>query len=300
MMRAHKEAQMSLMLLGYACGSGAGDAGCADGPVKLYESDLIAALQKHHITAEWLLPLLKPIAANNNDKYAVIAEINARLAQSIEKLVKNNQAFVTFGGDHTCAIGTWGGASNALWEKGDIGLIWVDAHLDSHTPATTPSGNIHGMPAAVLLGHGKDLLTRIIDSPPTIKPENMCFIGVRSFEAGEHELLKNLNVKIFYMDDVKQHGLDKIMAEAKAIVSKNTIGFGISIDLDAIDPLEAPGVGSPASDGLHGQELADALQKHISASTNFIGAEITEFNPHRDVNNQTLKSILQLVASLFS
>jgi arginase len=300
MMRALKEVQMSITLIAYACGLAAGDTGCADGPVRLYENDLISALQKQKITAAWLLPLLKPMATINDDRFAVIAEINARLAETTENLVRNKQLFVTLAGDHSCAIGTWGGARNALWGKGELGLIWIDAHLDSHTPETSPSGNIHGMPAAVLLGHGNALLTRVINFHPAIKPENMCFIGVRSYESGEQELLQKLNVKIFYMDEVKQRGLDAIIPEAKAIVTKNTIGYGISIDLDAIDPTEVPGVGSPASDGLHGQELAAALQKHISSNANFIGAEITEFNPRHDINLLTEKVIIKLLAALYS
>ncbi len=274
----------NITLLGYACGLAAGDPGCADGPVEL---------QSEFKT----LPLLYP-DINGNDKYKIIAELSQRLAERVEQSVYDKKPFIVFAGDHSCAIGTWSGASVAL-EK-DIGLIWVDAHLDAHTTETSPSGNIHGMPVASLLGHGNHLLSSVLDARPKIKPENICFIGVRSFEVGEHELVTRLGVKVFYIDEVKQRGLDVVFKEAKNSVTRNTPYYGVSIDLDGIDPSEAPGVGTPEKNGLSSQELCDALRKYCHRDPKLLGVEITEFNPHHDINGKTRDVIRNLVKSIYT
>src|SRR5204862_2513914 len=123
--------------------------------------------------------------------------------------------------------------------------------MDSHTPATSETGRIHGMPLACLLGHGYPALTHILHSTPKLKPQNVCLIGVRSFEQGEEELWKKLNVRIYFMDEVIERGFATILKEAVNLVSANTVGYGLSIDLDGFDPLEVPGVDVPESDGIH-------------------------------------------------
>jgi arginase len=199
------------------------------------------------------------------------------------------------GGDHSCAIGTWSGAASAL--QGPLGLIWVDAHLDSHTPESSPSKNIHGMPLATLLGYGDPTLTGIQNAKPKILPENVVLIGIRHYEPAEHELLSTLGVKIFYMEDITEMGLDAVMTSALAIITEKTEAFGISVDVDGIDPLDAPGVGYREPNGIPAFDLLKSLKLLIQNKA-FIGAEIAEFNPERDIEHKTEKLIIDLISLL--
>jgi arginase len=271
--------------LGYACGIGAHDTGCADGPPHLFKK-----LKLHESL------LLYPEESPN--KYSIINEICKRLSNETLDCIQQKKFFTVIGGDHSCAIGTWSGAAHALRHKGDLGLIWIDAHFDAHIPKTSPSGNIHGMPVAALLGHGHPLLTQIQDNLPKIKPENLCMIGMRSYESPEQELIKKLNIKVFYSEEVLKHGFGEVYAKAKEIVTKNTIHYGISLDLDAIDPKDAPGVGTPSNNGIPAKDIIDALSKYSYQDKKLLGWEIAEFNPNQDVDEKTEKLIVKLLESM--
>lgn len=281
-----------LFVIGVASGIAAGDVGCGDGPKVLQQSVYAPAADYIHWQA-----MIEPAAQVNLTKPQIIADVCQRIAVQTENLAANKATFCVFGGDHSCAIGTWSGAAHAYRDQGAIGLIWVDAHLDSHTPETSESGNIHGMPVATLLGYGAQALTEILQREPKIAPENLCLIGIRSYESGEYELLKRLGVKIFYMEDIEKNGFAMVFSEALMHVQKNTVAFGVSIDLDAIDPIEAPGVGSPEKNGISAVELNNAI-KILASMPNFIGFEITEFNPHHDVAQQTEKLAWELAMTM--
>lgn len=284
-----------IQLIGYASGNGAGNKGCSMGPVNLQDSEY---LESSSLTYEWAPMLYNRMEGKKLEAMPGIIELSQRLAHITENLTTRNTSFAVIGGDHTSAIGTWSGASSALEDKGALGLIWIDAHMDSHTPATTPSQNIHGMPLAVLLGEGEHDLTHLLNKAPKLSPSDICLVGVRSFEPEEEALLERLNVRIFYMDEVKERGLDVVMQDALELVSKNTAGFGISLDLDGIDPLEAPGVGSPVNDGLKASELLRTF-KGLANNKHFIGIDITEFNPHLDQDNKTEKIIVSVLQNIF-
>src|SRR5665213_879539 len=172
-------------------------------------------------------------------------------------LLQQHKFVSVVGGDHSCAIGTWSGVYDAMHHLGDIGLIWIDAHMDSHTPETTPTNHIHGMPLACLLGYGYPTLTGVLHAAPKFKPENVCLIGVRSYEKGEAALLKHLNVRVFFMEEVQERGFEVVLAEAVQHVNQHTIGYGITLDIDAVDPLEAPGVDVPEPEGIHVKALCN-------------------------------------------
>jgi arginase len=205
-------------------------------------------------------------------------------------MVNENKKFCVLGGDHSCAIGTWSGVHEAISAKGDLGLIWVDAHMDSHTPETSPSGRVHGMPLAVLLGHGDTSLTSILNSSPKIKPENLCLIGIRSYEPGEAALLEKLKIRIYFMEEVRQRGFVAVLQEAVAHVKQHTHAYGLTIDLDSLDPHEAPGVDVPEENGIHVAELYQGLQSIIQ-DPQLIATEITEFDPTHDQEQKTEKII---------
>lgn len=282
-----------LQVLSAAWGIGAQKQDCRQGPLYLAEKRSLDALSIPH---HWQEAITEPKECD--DKVAAISQMALQLARQVNQCILNKERFVTLGGDHSCAIGTWSGAAHALANKGDLGLIWFDAHMDAHTFATTPSDTIHGMPVACLLGHGKPALIEILQKTPKLKPEHLCLIGVRSYEEGEAALLKKLKVRCFMMDEVMQRGLEVVMKEAMDIVTQGTVAYGVTIDLDGLDPQEAPGVGSREKNGLHCDQVVKVLS-HVNGDARFIGAEIAEFNPLLDSDEKTVQCIQALLKALF-
>jgi arginase len=286
----------SVYLVGSASGIAAQHTGCEQGPQVLKDSEFL----QNAFTALAVNPVWEAMLVSNPQAQSSLERVSGHcknLAEHTAKLTREKKFFLVFGGDHSCAIGTWSGAASEI--QGDLGLIWIDAHMDAHTPETTPSGNIHGMPVASLLGQGYPQLTSIMTKTAKIKPENLCLIGVRSFEEGESELLKQLKVRVYYMPEVKERGLDAICKEALAQVTKNTVAFGVTLDLDSIDPLEAPGTGCWEPDGLSAEELCAALT-NFAHNPHLVGAEIVEFDPSRDQNQMTEKLLSKIVQTLLA
>lgn len=283
---------MLLNIIGYAYGRAAQDPDCEQGPSCVEHSREFAPLAAH---CDWLKTLKTPEKMQQLQALSTVAQLNTELANITYSLCLHQQRFLTLGGDHSCAIGTWSGAASAL--SGPLGLIWIDAHLDSHTPESSHSKNIHGMPLAVLLGFGEPALTNIQTTKPKISPENLVLIGIRSYEPEEYDLLNRLGVRIYGMPEIREKGLETVMEEALKKVSARTSAFGFSLDLDAIDPSEAPGVGSKAPEGLSALPLIKSLKTLID-HTKFIGAEIAEFNPIQDENHKTEHLIIELIRGL--
>lgn len=275
----------------YASDLGGPNQGSADGPILLSQSPFMAELKQYmHVSwGDTISSLNHKVEALEN-----IASQCTKLAKIIYKLADEKKFFIVLGGDHTSAIGTWSGAASA-YKK--IGLIWIDAHLDSHTFETTESGNIHGMPLACLLGFGHPHLTYILSKNPKIQPQNVCLIGIRSFEKGERKLLDSLQVRIFDMEEITRKGLASVMQEAISIAKAGTDAYGISLDIDSIDPKEAPGTDVTEPNGLSAHELCKALRE-VAEDIRFIGAEIVEFDPHKDFNHITEKLIPTIILSL--
>jgi arginase len=286
----------SLCLLGYASGIGGAEPGSADGPLAMQHSPHLLKLAEQGIALQWLNMIETP-QQSDASKLSLVKQQCMQLAQAVAPLVEQKQLFTVIGGDHTSAIGTWSGVFDALHKQGPFGLIWIDAHMDSHTPETTQSGNLHGMPLACLLGHGENSLVNLAGGSPKLKPEHLCLIGIRSFEQGEVNLLNQLNVRIFYMDEVKQRGMMAVLAEAIQHVSRDTVGYGISIDIDSMDPEDAPGTGVAEPNGIAATELCQALTQ-VADDPRLIGTEIVEFDPHRDHDQLTEKLIARLLQAI--
>lgn len=284
----------SIIVIGAASGAGAPDPGSAEGPDALRGYRVFHDTPLQHV--EWDAILRVPRTQQDTPLQAV-ATLSARLAAEVEAVLQAGHFPLVVGGDHSCAIGTWSGVHHALARRGPIGLIWIDAHMDSHTFATTPSGQIHGMPLAVLLGHGEAALTAIDGPQAKLRPEHVCLIGVRSFESGEAALLRQLGVRVFDMDEVRQRGLADVFDDALAIVRQGTAGFGVSVDLDALDPEEEPGVTTPVPGGLRRAELADALS-HLRGNSAFVAMEIVEYNPRRDRDHATADAAGAIVGAI--
>lgn len=282
-----------LKIIGVASGIGAQDHRCEDGPVAIRQSNVLSA--HVHRDIEWV-DTLKPAAKLANPVDAIV-DLSARLAQIVCNLTHAQQPFAVFGGDHSMAIGTWSGARSGLAHGDHLGLIWIDAHMDSHTPDTTPSGAVHGMPLAALLGYGDPRFMQIANAQPALLAPHVCLIGIRSFERGEASLLERLGVRIFTMQEVQERGLNQVVRDAIAIVSNGTAGFGVTVDLDALDPTDAPGVGSPSPGGIVAAELLEALAQ-INSRPQLLGVEIAEYNPARDIDQRTARLAAKLLQSM--
>lgn len=285
--------QDKFYLLGLASGLAGADITSGKGPLAMQQSTY---MQNNRVGYEWV-SMLQPATATPDNLVDALAYMNTQLATQVTQLMKQNKPFCVIAGDHTSAIGTWSGVYAAMQQRGQLGLIWIDAHMDSHTPQTSLSGNIHGMPLAVLLGHGVPQLTSILNTSPKLRPENVCLIGVRSYEDGEAALLKSLNVKIYFMDEVKQRGFVTVLREAVEWVNKYTVGYGISLDIDGLDPLEAPGVDVPEPDGIHVTDLLAGFAE-ITSDPRLLATEVVEFDPSRDKQGMTEKVVADVVQTI--
>ena len=213
-----------------------------------------------------------------------------------DSLKSGNQPLVV-GGDHSIAIGTISGISKFYKEKGeDIGVVWVDAHADINTPTSSPSGNIHGMPLATLMGDGHKSLCNVGGSGIKVKPENVALIGIRTIDEDEKRVLKASGVNYYSMRDVDERGMAKVMTDAIEKISQNTASIHVSFDIDGIDPRHAPGVSTPVSGGLTFREAHLLLE--MVYETNKLGSlEFVELNPYTDVGAQSAHLTVDLILS---
>ncbi len=255
---------------------------------------LTGRLRLAGLDAAWSTTIPAPAG---NDALTVVSTVAEELAGRTEELVARGRVPLVLGGDHSCAIGTWKGAARALASRGSLGLIWIDDHMDAHTVLTTPSGRIHGMPLACLFGHGDPRLTAIAGGA-TLDPQRVCLVGVRNFETGEAALLRRRGVRVFFMHEIARRGLHDVMTDAVAIAGSGS-AYGISFDLDAVDPRDAPGVGSPAAGGIRGPDLLRSFSC-IGHDPALAGLEIVEYNPHRDRGGATARFVSDAITALLA
>ena len=273
-------------LIGAASGLGAPDSSVSVGPAYLQAHRLDDVLAARGVTARWSRLLAPRIVS---PRPQAITEFNGRLSSRVGSALRRGNFPLVLGGDHSIAAGTWRGAAEHVRSRdsGALGLLWIDAHMDAHTPASSPSGNFHGMPLASLLGADGSL--------PALDPAHVALIGVRSFEPAEAELLRRLGVRVYFIDEVQARGPAAVFEEALAIVTAGTARFGVTIDIDALDPRDAPGTGLPVDDGLRSGDLIPALTS-VAATPGFSAAEIVEFNPLRD-RDGTTRRLVETIAS---
>jgi len=283
-------------IIGVASGWGARDRRCEDGPLTLQGSGILYCVTDPKRGPPSFEILQAPNVFQGGDALHCVLDVNQRLAQLTAAKIRHGELPVVVGGDHSCAIGTWSGVRAALAPQQEMGLIWVDAHMDSHVPASSPSGALHGMPLACLLGHGLSALTQLAGPAPKLLPRHVCLVGVRSFEDGERALLDGLGIKVFYMEEVSARGFAAVWEEAVAHVTWGTAGYGITVDLDAIDPGDAPGVGSPERAGIGGDDLISTLKRSYE-DERLLAVEIAEFNPHVDHDGMTLRLLRRLICA---
>jgi arginase len=226
-----------------------------------------------------------------------IAAVSRRLYTRVLQAHSEGAFPVILGGDHSLAAGSVAATSAFAAEEGDrIGLIWVDAHGDMNTPATTTTGNVHGMPLAALLGPEPSELARIGAAAPKVAPQNTVLIGVRDLDEAEKQRIRDSHVHLFTMKDIDRHGIATIVEEALAIAGRDTRGIHLSFDLDVCDPSIAPGVGTPVKGGLDYRE-AHMLMEMLADSGRLLALDLVEVNPILDVQNQTAVLGAELISS---
>lgn len=218
------------------------------------------------------------------------------LAERVAELTKTEQFPLIFGGDHSMAIGTLAGLAD---KYNNLGVIWYDAHSDINTEETSPSGNIHGMPLAVSLGIGHERLVDIYKEGQKVKPENVVIIGARSVDPGERKIIKELGIKVFTMHEIDRDGMTSVINQAMEYLTSKTIdGLHLSLDLDGLDPLYTPGVGTPVPGGISYRESHLAMEM-LQDSGLVTSAEFVEVNPILDDKNTTADVAVGLIGSLF-
>jgi arginase len=223
-----------------------------------------------------------------------VIEASEKLSDAVSKVIDEKSFPLVLGGDHSIAIGTLAGVSK---HYDNLGVIWYDAHGDLNTADTSPSGNIHGMPLAASIGIGHEKLTNISGYAPKIKPENIVIIGARSLDEGEKELIKEKGIKVYTMHEVDRLGMTRVMEETIAYLA-HTDGVHLSLDLDGLDPHDAPGVGTPVLGGISYRESHLAMEMLAEAEI-ITSAEFVEVNPILDEKNKTATVAVALMGSLF-
>lgn len=239
-------------------------------------------------------------AGDPSAKY--LKEITATCTKHAELVVKTLEAEMVplvLGGDHSVAAGTVAGVAEFYRRQNQkIGLIWMDAHTDINTPDSSPSGNVHGMPLAATMGLGPAELANIFDFSPKVRPENCVLVGVRDIDAVEKENVRRAGIGVFTMRDIDERGMRTVMEEALRMAGRGTAGYHISLDMDWIDPEDAPGVGTPVRGGATYREAHLAMEI-IADHGRMLSFEIVEVNPVIDEHNRTADLAVELAQSAF-
>jgi len=294
-----------ISIVGVPMDLGADRRGVDMGPSALRYADLNERLQAlgHEVHDMGDLDVIIPETRHFGDPKAKylkeIADACTHLANLVLQIRQEGRTPLVLGGDHSIAIGTVSGVSECFRRSGKkIGLIWFDAHADFNTPEISPSGNVHGMPMAAIMGYGPAELTRIFGFSPKILPEHAVQIGIREVDQQERELVKKSGIRVFTMKEIDRRGIGAVMDEALSIVSRDTDGFAVTLDADFLDPYESPGVATPVRGGADYREAHLAMEM-IADTKKMVSFEITEINPILDVQNKTAHFGMELILSAF-
>jgi arginase len=291
-------------IIGVPVDLGAGRRGVDMGPSAIRIADLEPRLESLGHTVvdrgdlDVMIPETQEVGAGQLRYKAPIVAACEELRKQVERSLSENRMPLVLGGDHSIAIGSVAGSSNFFASRGEeIGLIWFDAHGDANTPETTPSGNIHGMALAVLLGHGDADLTRLGGRAPKIQTPNAVLIGIRDLDPGERESLRKWGVACYTMRDIDERGMRDVLDEAIRVASDGTAGVHLSFDLDVVDPEDAPGTGTPVWGGITYREAHLAMEM-LCDRAHIVAIDLVEVNPVLDTTNMTGILAAELAQSL--
>jgi arginase len=293
----------NISILGFPMDLGADRRGVDMGPSALRIAGLQAQLEKlgYHVndTGNIKIEIMERQKIKNAQlKYLVeIIRTSKNLADKVYSVLENGNFPLCIGGDHSMALGTITGIS-AFCKKNKLvpGVIWIDAHSDMNTDETTPSGNIHGMPLASLLGFGNKELVNFYGFAPKLKPENCALIGIRSIDEAEKAIVKKLNLSVYTMQDIDKLGIHRIINKVLKQFRQNVDHIHVSFDVDSVDPAIAPGVGTPIPGGLSFRE-SHLLMESIAECGCMSSLEVAEVNPILDDKNRSAVFTVDLIAS---
>lgn len=298
-------ANRTLRVVGVPMDLGAGRRGVDMGPSAIRIAGLDGALRSlgFEVVDDGDVGVPAPETREPGDQNARYLEpiyhVCNRLRLRVRRALEQGDVPIVLGGDHSIAIGTFSGVAEHYRDRGEqVGLIWVDAHGDMNTPESSPSGNIHGMPLATLLGLGHPRLVEMGGFSPKVHKEHVCLIGIRDIDDSERRIIRESGIHVYTMRDVDERGMRAVMMEAVSIASEGTAGFHVSFDLDGMDPRDVPGTGTPVKGGISWRE-ANLLMEMVSDTGKMLSLEVTELNPILDVRNQSGEVAVDVICSAF-
>lgn len=294
--------KLSLSMIGVSLDLGQSRRGVNMGPSAIRYAGVVERLEAigHELVDEGDIHVDASVQAENNDSklknLKEVIQTNTKLAEKVSEVLEKDRFPLVLGGDHSVAIGTLAGLAT---KYENLGVIWYDAHADMNTDETSPSGNIHGMPLAVSMGYGDESLVNLHHEGQKVKPENVIIIGARSIDPGERALIKELGMQVYTMHEIDKYGMTAVMEKAiKHLKGNGVDGVHLSLDLDALDPLYTPGVGTPVAGGVSYRESHLAMEI-LEESGLITSAEFVEVNPILDEKNKTADVAVGLMGSLF-
>ncbi|WP_203247911.1 arginase [Sporosarcina beigongshangi] len=294
--------QLDISIIGVPLDFGQSRRGVDMGPSAIRYAGAVGRIEAigHQVTDEGDIPVGASERKEHIDSTLKnldeVIQANTALAVKVAAVVEAGKFPLVLGGDHSIAIGTLAGLSD---KYNNLGVIWYDAHADLNTAETSPSGNIHGMPLAASIGLGHEDLVNLYSKKQKVKPENVVIIGARSVDPGERKLIKEQGIKVYTMHEIDRDGMTAVMKDAIAYLrSRNVDGVHLSLDLDGLDPLYTPGVGTPVPGGISYRESHLAMEM-LEDSGMVTSAEFVEVNPILDEKNKTADVAVGLMGSLF-
>jgi arginase len=300
----------SYQLIPYVCGAGASKPGAEQGAIDLKNFGLDSYLKEWGLNIRWRedpeYVFSNKFGKNSHDDLPPLGSEERReivlwhshyLKNEVEASILEGNIPVTIGGDHSMGTGSISGLAAAKNAHGRIGVLWIDAHADMNTPDTSHTKAYHGMPVTALFGMGDHEYSTLAGESAVLKPEHICFVGLRDVEEAEENYIKELGVNAFYMSDIKKEGLENIMNEALNIITNGTDYTFLSLDVDGLDPQDAPATGTAVEDGIKVNELLPLLQKAVLENS-FDGFEIAEYNPTLPGKEKTTETICSLLKTM--
>jgi arginase len=292
-----------IRIIGVPMDLGASRRGVDMGPSALRVAGLQARIKQLGLQVEDIgnISVKQPEEMSYGEKrakyLAEIADACKDLATIVEKTLDENMTPVVLGGDHSIAAGSLSGVAGYFRKKEKkIGLVWLDAHGDINTPESSPSGNVHGMPLAAAMGYGAAELVELQGFKPKVEPQNISLVGIRDLDSQEKKLAKKSGVHVFTMRDIDERGMREVMSDALKYAMDDTDGISVSLDMDFVDPSDAPGVGTPVRGGVTYREAHLAMEM-LADTEAMVSLEVVEINPVIDEHNRTALLGVELVLS---
>jgi arginase len=288
-------------IIGVPLDYGASKRGASGGPAAIRRANLVEGLEALDLevsdAGDLAVPKITAASTGKLKNAAPILKVCAELEKHAYEAVANGSVPLTLGGDHSLAVGSVSGVAHAFRDKGrKIGLIWVDAHADINTPETSPTGNVHGMPLAHLLGMGHKDFARLGGFMPKIDPRNVVLVGIRDVDRAEAVNIRKSGIRVFSMQEIDRYGMGVVTEQAIDMASDGTAGFHVSFDIDSVDPGNAPGTGTIKRGGLTYRE-SHLFMELVADSERMLGLDLVEVNPLEDTQNATAVLASELICS---